>query len=147
MVPLCPGHPGHCPEPINPRGLVFVAALDDTSGMGLSWGEWIRFALAPLIIALIAALVATRNARKTPHERLKNLVDIQDKMPSGLDSRSVVEAAIARELVDFDRRIAADQWGFLGRNQGTICTGSSEHRRYVGRVCNRWADSGDNFGH
>ncbi|MCZ4553672.1 hypothetical protein [Gordonia rubripertincta] len=80
--------------------------------MGLGWADWIRFILTPLVLGLIAAIVATRNARKTPHERLKNLVDIHDKMPKGLDSRNVVEAAIARELVDFDRRVAADQRGF-----------------------------------
>ncbi|WP_084835676.1 hypothetical protein [Williamsia sp. 1138] len=80
--------------------------------MGLSWADWIRFVLAPLILASIAAIVATRNAKKTPHERLKNLVDIHEKIPDGLDSRKVVEAAIARELVDFDRRVAADQRGF-----------------------------------
>lgn len=77
--------------------------------MGLGWADWIRFVLTPLVLGLIAAIVATRNAKKTPHERLKNLVDIHDKMPDHLDSRKVVEAAIARELVDFDRRVAADQ--------------------------------------
>lgn len=80
--------------------------------MGLGWADWIRFVLTPLVLGLIAAIVATRNAKKTPHERLKNLVDIHDKMPDGLDSSNVVEAAIARELVDFDRRVAADQKGF-----------------------------------
>lgn len=79
--------------------------------MGLSWGEWIRFVLAPLIIAAIAAYVATKNARKTPHERLKNLVEIYAKMPNEMDTRRVVRAAISRELVDFDRRLAADQRG------------------------------------
>ena len=80
--------------------------------MRLGWADWIRFVLTPLVVGLIAAIVATRNAKKTPHERLKNLVDIHDKMPDGLDSSNVVEAAIARELVDFDRRVAADQKGF-----------------------------------
>ena len=89
-----------------------AAALGNTFGMGLGWADWIRFVLAPLVLGLIAAIVATRNAKKTPHERLKNLVDIHDKMPDHLDSIKVVEAAIARELVDFDRRVAADQKGF-----------------------------------
>ena len=80
--------------------------------MGLGWADWIRFVLTPLVLGLIAAIVATRNAKKTPHERLKNLVDIHEKMPKGVDSRKVVGAAIARELVDFDRRVAADQRGF-----------------------------------
>lgn len=80
--------------------------------MGLGWADWIRFVLTPLLLGLIAAIVATRNAKKTPHERLKNLVDIHEKIPDGLDSRNVVEAAIVRELVDFDRRVAADQRGF-----------------------------------
>lgn len=101
-----------CGSDAGPGGLGVAAALGDTSGMGLSWADWIRFVLAPLILASIAAIVATRNAKKTPHERLKNLVDIHDKMPKGLDSQNVVEAAIARELVDFDRRVAADQRGF-----------------------------------
>ncbi|MCR5977485.1 hypothetical protein GDN83_06995 [Gordonia jinghuaiqii] len=79
--------------------------------MGMTWTDWVRFVLAPLAFALIAAYVSTRNARKTPHERLKNLVDIHDKMSPEMDQRRVVEAAIARELVDFDRRVAADQRG------------------------------------
>lgn len=93
-------------------GLGVAAALGDTSGMGLGWADWIRFILTPIVLGSIAAIVATKNAKKTPHERLKNLVDIHDKMPAGLDSSNVVEAAIVRELVDFDRRVAADQKGF-----------------------------------
>ncbi|MCG7635321.1 hypothetical protein MHN80_23690 [Gordonia McavH-238-E] len=80
--------------------------------MSLTWGDWLRFIVTPLVVAGITAIVAARNAKKTPHERLKNLVDIRKNMPVYLDSRNVVESAIARELVDFDRRLAADQRGF-----------------------------------
>ncbi|MCK0515957.1 MULTISPECIES: hypothetical protein [Actinomycetes] len=93
--------------------------------MGLGWADWIRFVLTPLVLGLIAAIVATRNAKKTPHERLKNLVDIHDKMPDGLDSSNVVEAAIARELVDFDRRVAADQKGFWAGTKERVAQVSS----------------------
>ena len=80
--------------------------------MLLTWGDWLRFVVTPLVIAGFTAIVAARNARKTPHERLKNLVDIHANMPTNLDIRNVVQKAIARELVDFDRRLAADQRGF-----------------------------------
>ncbi|MBA5846341.1 hypothetical protein [Gordonia amicalis] len=80
--------------------------------MGLSWGDWIRFVIVPIFVVALTTAVAMRNAKKAPYERLKNLVEIQEKMPNGLDSKKVVEAAIARELVDFDRRVSADQRGF-----------------------------------
>jgi len=79
--------------------------------MGATWVEWTRFALIPLLAVLITAIVSTRNSKKTPHERLKNLVEIQEKIPEELDTKGVVRAAISRELVDFDRRMAADQRG------------------------------------
>ncbi|MGJ0121668.1 hypothetical protein ACQ7HM_20900 [Williamsia sp. MIQD14] len=79
----------------------------------MGWIDWLRYVLTPLLVAVLGATIATRNARKTPHERLKNLVDIHDKMPAGLDHDNVVETAIARELVDFDRRMAAAQRGLL----------------------------------
>lgn len=79
--------------------------------MSLTWADWIRYIFTPLIIASITSLIAIRNARKTPHERLKNLVEIHKNMPPNLDSAKVVESAIARELVDFDRRLATDQLG------------------------------------
>lgn len=85
--------------------------LGNTACMGTTWVEWTRFALIPILAVLITAFFSTRNAKKTPHERLKNLVEIQEKMPDGLDFQRVVRAAIARELVDFDRRLAADQKG------------------------------------
>ncbi|WP_328811847.1 hypothetical protein [Rhodococcus sp. NBC_00294] len=73
------------------------------------WGEWVRFVVAPAAFVLVTAWIATRNARKTPHERLKNLVDIAKNMPDGADPNGIVVGAIARELVDFDRRLRADQ--------------------------------------
>lgn len=74
--------------------------------------DWVRYVVAPVALGLLAAAIATRNARKTPHERLKNLVDIQKNMPEGIDTKGVVVGAIARELVAFDRRLKADQLGF-----------------------------------
>lgn len=81
--------------------------------MGTTWVEWTRFALIPLLAVLITAIVSTRNSKKRPHERLKNLVDILEKIPKELDTKGVVRAAVSRELVDFDRRMAADQRGVL----------------------------------
>lgn len=74
-----------------------------------------RFVVAPAVFVLVTAWIATRNARKTPHERLKNLVDIAKNMPAGVDRNDVVIGAIARELVDFDRRLKADQSTFRAR--------------------------------
>lgn len=74
----------------------------------MGWEEWVRFVAAPTVLALLAVWIATRNSRKTPHERLNNLVDIEKNMPEGADPNSIGIGAIARELVDFDRRIKAD---------------------------------------
>lgn len=105
-----------CGSDAGPGGLGVAVAQStssrDTSGMGLSWGDWIRFVIVPIFVVALTTAVAMRNAKKAPYERLKNLVEIQEKMPNGLDSKKVVEAAIARELVDFDRRVSADQRGF-----------------------------------
>lgn len=46
-------------------------------------------------------------------------------MPQDMDSGKVVESAIARELVDFDRRLAADQRGFWKGTAERIRQGSA----------------------
>lgn len=76
-----------------------------------TWADWVRYIVTPLVIVAITAIVSTRNSRKKPHERLKNLVDIHNSLPDDMDRRGVVKIAIARELVDFDRRMVADQRG------------------------------------
>lgn len=66
-----------------------------------------------IIAAVIAGSIALRNARKTPHETLKTLVEILDK--SHLvwrEDRHILELAIHRELQRLDRLNQARLEGF-----------------------------------
>lgn len=71
----------------------------------------------PIVAAFIVGGFAIRNARKTPHERLKNLVDIAKDMPEGLDIDQSVQRAITAELVDFERLMAASRKGFWAKRK------------------------------
>jgi hypothetical protein len=70
----------------------------------------------PLVAAIVAALIAGwfggRNARKTPHERLKSLVDIAKDMPRGVDRERTIERAIERELRQLERLNSAREESF-----------------------------------
>lgn len=59
--------------------------------------------LVPLLVGLFAGWVATRNARKTPHDNLKALVDINSSLAEGMDPDGIVETAMRRELRRLDR--------------------------------------------
>jgi hypothetical protein len=59
--------------------------------------------LVPLLVGLFAGWVATRNARKTPHDNLKALVDINSSLADGMDPDRIVETAMRRELRRLDR--------------------------------------------
>lgn len=58
--------------------------------------------LIPLMVGLFAGWVATRNARKTPHDNLKSLVDIVGKLDDPAQ-RAVIEVSVAREIRKLDR--------------------------------------------
>ena len=53
--------------------------------------------------ALIAALVALRNARKHPYEQLKALVEIVDKLPQESPGREALLTAIERHTREIER--------------------------------------------
>ncbi|GCE40956.1 hypothetical protein Rhow_004599 [Rhodococcus wratislaviensis] len=81
--------------------------------------QWWENALTPIgyiIAAAIAAGVAVRLARKTPHENLKALTDIYVELPSAVDERAVIEKAIQQELDKLEALSKArDKPGFQGR--------------------------------
>ncbi|WP_141564533.1 hypothetical protein [Mycolicibacterium palauense] len=56
-----------------------------------------------IVGALIAGWFGGRNARKTPHDRLKALVEISRDLPPGVDVDGAVEGAMRRELRHLDR--------------------------------------------
>jgi hypothetical protein len=58
--------------------------------------------LVPLVVGLFGGWIATRNARKTPHDTLKALVDIDDKLKDA-GHRAVVEVSIGREIRKLER--------------------------------------------
>ncbi|MBT1258238.1 hypothetical protein KHP11_27610 [Rhodococcus erythropolis] len=85
----------------------------------------------PIVAAFIVGGFAIRNARKTPHERLKNLVDIAKDMPEGLDVDQSVQRAITAELVDFERLMAASRKGFWAKRKEHVI----QHRfRYTAAI-------------
>ncbi|MDJ0426009.1 hypothetical protein QNA19_08775 [Rhodococcus fascians] len=53
--------------------------------------------VVPLAVGLFAGWIATRNARKSPHDNLKALVEIEAKLADD-DHKVVVQASIAREI-------------------------------------------------
>lgn len=67
----------------------------------------------PLIVAFIAAIVATRNAGRSPHDRLKAVVDIHKDIPDGVDTKGVLEAVMARELEVMAKRYATREKGII----------------------------------
>lgn len=58
--------------------------------------------LVPLVVGLFGGWIATRNARKTPHDTLKALVDIDDKLKDA-GHKAVVEVSIGREIRKLER--------------------------------------------
>lgn len=65
-----------------------------------------------VIAAVIAGWFGGRNARKSPHERLKALVEIAKDMPDGLDTDETVKRAIERELRHIARLNAAREQSY-----------------------------------
>ncbi|MEW1881021.1 hypothetical protein AB0O58_15125 [Rhodococcus sp. NPDC080181] len=63
-----------------------------------------------ILAAIIAGSFAVRNARKTPHEQLKTLVEIREKLH--IVDTHVIDAAIDREIAKIDRLNAARIEGF-----------------------------------
>ncbi|WP_206499030.1 hypothetical protein [Rhodococcus sp. KRD175] len=58
-----------------------------------------------ILAAIIAGSFTIRNARKTPHEQLKTLVEIREKLH--VVDTHVIDAAIDRELEKIDRLYSA----------------------------------------
>ncbi|MEV4155831.1 hypothetical protein AB0J48_22660 [Nocardia salmonicida] len=72
----------------------------------LGWG-------GVVIAATIAGGIAVRNARKTPHENLKTLVEILDMSQHiWRDDRRVLEESVHREVQRLDRLNQARVEGF-----------------------------------
>ncbi|MEU4807922.1 hypothetical protein AB0H20_01845 [Nocardia fluminea] len=83
----------------------------------LAWG-------GVVIAAIIAGGFAVRNARKTPHENLKTLVEILEKSEHvWRDDRRVLEEAVHREIQRIDqlnRARVEGFWSYLGERSKQI---------------------------
>ncbi|MBJ8342968.1 hypothetical protein JGU71_29185 [Antrihabitans sp. YC3-6] len=64
------------------------------------WWQPALMSAGTILAAIVAGSFAVRNARKTPHERLKTLVEIVEKLPDevGRDDRAILANAIDREI-------------------------------------------------
>ncbi|OZF33586.1 hypothetical protein [Rhodococcus sp. 14-2483-1-2] len=67
-------------------------------------------ALAPIIAALIVSGLAVRTARKSPHERLDQLVKIRKELPAGVNT-TPIDTAIERELKRLESHNGAQESG------------------------------------
>jgi hypothetical protein len=72
----------------------------DDSGMTTPWWPPVLAAVGTVLAAILAGSFAVRNARKTPHETLKTLVDItQTAQLISSEDLQVLQAAIHREVL------------------------------------------------
>jgi hypothetical protein len=80
----------------------------------VSWWQAALGAFGAILAAIIAGSFAVRNARKTPYETLKTLVDIAEKAEGHIwrEDRVVLEAAVHREIQRIDRLNQARLGGF-----------------------------------
>ncbi|WP_445160790.1 hypothetical protein ACTXG5_21920 [Mycobacterium sp. Dal123C01] len=78
------------------------------------WWQSVLGGVGVVLAAVIAGSFAVRNARKTPHETLKTLVDIAEKAENLLepDDQDVLKAAMQREIQRIDRLNQARLEGF-----------------------------------
>lgn len=67
-----------------------------------------------MLAAIIAGSIAVRNARKTPHETLKTLVEIAEKAGDLINAndQDVLKAAMHREIQRIDKLNQARLGGF-----------------------------------
>lgn len=78
------------------------------------WWQTVLGGVGVVLAAIIAGSFAVRNARKTPHETLKTLVEIAEQAEGHIqaDDRAVLDAAIHREIRRIDRLNQARVEGF-----------------------------------
>src|ERR1700722_662225 len=78
------------------------------------WWQSVLGGAGVVLAAIIAGSFAVRNARKTPHETLKTLVEIAEKAEGNIrrEDRAVLETAIHREIQLIDRLNQARLEGF-----------------------------------
>ena len=80
----------------------------------IPWWQTVLGGIGVVFAAIIAGSFAVRNARKTPHETLKTLVEIAEKAEGIIrpEDRAVLEAAVHREIQRIDRLNRARLEGF-----------------------------------
>ena len=78
------------------------------------WWQSVLGGIGVVLAAIIAGSFAVRNARKTPHETLKTLVEIAEKADGHIqpEDRTVLDVAIHREIERIDRLNQARLRGF-----------------------------------
>jgi hypothetical protein len=87
--------------------------------------------LSPVFLGLFSGLVAWRLARKTPHENLKALVEIEAALDENLENSGAVQRAIELELRRLDESTVAAgkkwrevMWSQFLDNRGAVFVGS-----------------------
>ncbi|MEO3757309.1 hypothetical protein ABGB19_03330 [Mycobacterium sp. B14F4] len=78
------------------------------------WWQTVLGGVGVVLAAIVAGSFAVRNARKTPHETLKILVEIAENAEGLIrpEDREVLETAIHREIQRIDRLNRARLEGF-----------------------------------
>jgi hypothetical protein len=78
------------------------------------WWQSVLGGVGVVLAAIIAGSFAVRNARKTPHETLKTLVEIAEKADDHIEceDQDVLKAAMHREIQRIDRLNQARLEGF-----------------------------------
>ncbi|EFG73702.1 hypothetical protein HMPREF0591_6389 [Mycobacterium parascrofulaceum ATCC BAA-614] len=78
------------------------------------WWQPVLGTVGVVLAAIIAGSFAVRNARKTPHETLKTLVEIAEKAGNLIEAEDldVLKAAVHREIQRIDRLNQARVEGF-----------------------------------
>jgi hypothetical protein len=80
----------------------------------IPWWQTVLGGAGGVLAAIIAGSFAVRNARKTPHETLKTLIEITEKAEGQIqpEDRAVLIAACHREILRIDRLNRARREGF-----------------------------------
>jgi hypothetical protein len=78
------------------------------------WWQSVLGGVGVVLAAIIAGSFAVRNARKTPHETLKTLVEIAEKAENLIEAedQDILKAAMHREIQRIDRLNQARLEGF-----------------------------------
>jgi hypothetical protein len=98
----------------------------------IPWWQSVLGGAGGVLAAIIAGSFAVRNARKTPHETLKTLVEIAEKLEGHIQpqDRAVLDAAVRREIARIYRLNQARLEGFwkywIERGRQTVSFGPIE---------------------